>query len=136
MSILGFHFNYKKAFTYSLLFSQSVWCFSLLMFGIQHLNFGFYPGNFKVLEILRFYGTCVIHDAIMASPLVSFILLVCNLRKRFLTLNNHLRYHQKRKNITSMWNFSFHCINNIYIILFWKPEINFSTKKMNWNRHS
>lgn len=93
MSVLGFHFNYKKAFILSLVCSQSVWCFSLLMFGITQLNFGFYDGTFKLSEILGYYVTCIVHDSITASPLVSFILLVGNLRKRFVTLNDHLRYN-------------------------------------------
>lgn len=92
MSILGIHFNYKTAFILSFVFSQSVWFFSLLMFGLSQLNYGFYEGSYKLIEILGYYATCIVHDSLTAAPLVSFILLVCNLRKRFVALNNHLRY--------------------------------------------
>lgn len=91
MADRGVHFEYEKDIRRNWIYSTLLVIMILLFVGASSVTYTNYENDYSVISLLDFYGSSFFPSTIATAPLVFYLILLCNLHKRFVALNSLLR---------------------------------------------
>lgn len=96
-------FDYKKDHRLNWIWSITIMIMMVIFVALPSFTYSYFGMDYSVMAILNFYPTVFYEIGIPTVPLILYIALMSNLRKRFEVLNSILRFENaclfyKKKN--------------------------------------
>lgn len=97
MSHLGVYFDYKKDSRYAWIYTISPLLVNIILIIASIFIFSSIRLNLSTLDLIRYFGSYMLSNSIMVLTIISFISLLCVIRKRFMMLNTVLKFVYKKQ---------------------------------------
>lgn len=93
MARFGIYFDYKMANRHAWLYGALIVVIGLILLTATcHNTLEYYMDSYSLLNLTKFITSSLHQNQMLGAPLLTYIYLMRNLRKRYATLNQLLRY--------------------------------------------